>query len=810
MTNDEVTWIPGVACLIGLLFPMANARAAEKVTYETDVRPILREHCFACHNQDDATADLTLDSFEGVTAGGAGGEIVAAGNPDSSRLWKLVTHQESPPMPPGEKLPQPQLEVLRRWIAGGLLKDSGSKPLESKQPTLAKIDPSQLGKPAGEPSLPEQLFHEPVLWRATVGPVDALATSPWAPLVAIAWQRQVAFYHTDTLELLGILPYLDGTPQIVRFSRDGSLLLVAGGRHAATGSVSLFNVKTGARLAKLGDELDIVLAADISPDLSLVALGGPKKKVRVYRIADGSLAYQIDKHTDWITALGFSPDGRLLASTDRSGGAMLWQAAAGHERADLRGHQRAITALDWRADSTLLATASEAGNVRLWNSAGKPIKTVKAHPRGVLSVRFGKSGHWVSAGRDRRVKTWKSGGQAIADFGPLKGLALAAAFTHDDARVLASDYAGKIHVFHTSNKKPIGQLAANPLPLAKRKAVAEKKWKQIQRKVQASEKQLQADTLALEQGKATQAAHQNKLLAAEKTLEAKKKNYEQIFQLLSVQQKKTTSFQSLVQETANQVAEAEKSLQQAQAQAKAPAATEETQETETDRVAKQKQQLGAAQTAQQQAQQQLQQAQQSLADFQKKQQLSETEVENAESKLTRVTNETAGLPDVEKLTEQHNQATASVAATKQQVELAKQAHEFVAAQQKRLAQATQHWLANAKTQQTLRAELAKQTAKLTTQHKQAAAQLSSHDAQVVEVTHQLQDLQTQLEGLQKLQTELQSTESKLAAELRKLQQSLNKAEQETEQLETKQREFAAAQALRKKYLPHQKTAAQKE
>ena len=656
--------------------PLPFALGAEKVTYETDVKPILREHCFACHNQDDAEASLALDSFEGLTTGGAGGEVVAAGNLDGSRLWKLVTHQEEPKMPPDDdKIPEKQLQVLRRWIESGLLKEAGSKPIKSKKTATVKIDASKLGKPDGEPAMPEQLFHEPVLWTSRTGPVDAIATSPWAPLVAIAWQRQITFYNTESHKMLGIIPYVEGVPRAVRFSRDGSLLLVAGGRHAAAGSATLFDVKTGAKLVTLGDELDIVLAADISPDLSLVAIGGPKKKVRVYRVADGELAYQINKHTDWVTALGFSPDGRLLATADRSGGAFLWQATAGHERADLRGHKGVISSLDWRADSALLATASEDGTARLWNPAGKQIKSIAAHREGVLSVRFSKTGHWVSAGRDQKVKTWKSSGEAIADLGKMPGIALAAAFTHDDTKIVASDYTGVVQIFDVKSKKQIDTLQANPARLSQRLATAEKLHQKAQEKLQSHQKNVATLLAALDQGQASHAAHEKKLAKTQAMLAAERKKYAAL----------------------------------------AKEATEE-------------ERLG-----------------------------SEKNVQAAEATLAQVSNETAGLPDLAKIAEQHKQAQAEFVAAEQQLKKAQQASDAIASQQKRYAEAAAHFAKEAQQQKVKR------------------------------------------KSLQSAKAKLQKQKSQLTLELAEIKKALGESQQQAERIEAGKHDFNAAEAVRKAY-----------
>ena len=58
-------------------------------------------------------------------------------------------------------------------------------------------------KPDGPPIMPEGLWREPVVSTARPGAVTAMAASPWAPLVAVAGQKQILLYHSDTGELAG-------------------------------------------------------------------------------------------------------------------------------------------------------------------------------------------------------------------------------------------------------------------------------------------------------------------------------------------------------------------------------------------------------------------------------------------------------------------------------------------------------------------------------------------------------------------------------------------------------------------------------
>jgi len=47
---------------------------------------------------------------------------------------------------------------------------------------------------------------------------------------AVGGQNQIILYNTDNLECLGVLPFTEGIPYVLKFSRNGSVLLAGGGR----------------------------------------------------------------------------------------------------------------------------------------------------------------------------------------------------------------------------------------------------------------------------------------------------------------------------------------------------------------------------------------------------------------------------------------------------------------------------------------------------------------------------------------------------------------------------------------------------
>ena len=87
--------------------------------YETQVKPLLRQRCFACHGGLKQEADLRLDTVSLMVEGGA----VVEGDPDASLLLERVAatnvDERMPPEHEGEPLSAEQIEFLRQWIVDG-------------------------------------------------------------------------------------------------------------------------------------------------------------------------------------------------------------------------------------------------------------------------------------------------------------------------------------------------------------------------------------------------------------------------------------------------------------------------------------------------------------------------------------------------------------------------------------------------------------------------------------------------------------------------------------------------------------------
>lgn len=459
-----------------------------KITYEDHIKPIFREHCTSCHNSNDKKSGLALDSYQAVLIGGSGGEVVAASDLDSSRLFALIAHKEQPFMPPKQDMiPQVKVDLLKVWIEQGMPENSGSA-IQKPKANAAALGMVSSARPEGAPPMPVSMIKQTPFFTQRAATISALAASPWSPLVAVGGQMQVALYHSETGQLQGIIPFPEGEPQSITFSRDGRLILIAGGRHSASGCAALYEIATGNRIARVGDELDIVFAADISDDNQLIAMAGPQKLVRVFETLTGNMKYEQKKHTDWIYCVRFSPDGLLLATADRASGLVVWETQTGRLFQEFSGHKGEIQSIAWRPDSLALISGSFDGTLKMWDmNEGKLIKSWDAHGGGVAAVAVCNDGTMVSTGRDNKVKVWDGAGNAAGEMPSLVEAGQEVAITVDSKQIVAGDWAGNVRMWQRASPKDEKSLVANPVPLEQSLAAAQQQLSQAQAVAQTAQ-----------------------------------------------------------------------------------------------------------------------------------------------------------------------------------------------------------------------------------------------------------------------------------------------------------------------------------
>ncbi|MDA1052319.1 MAG: PSD1 and planctomycete cytochrome C domain-containing protein [Planctomycetota bacterium] len=94
--------------------------SGEEVTYEKQVRPILKTHCFQCHGEGDKLQgglDVRLGRL--IAKGGDSGEAFVAGKPEASLLLQRLVDGDMPLEEVALRPTADEIATIRRWIVGG-------------------------------------------------------------------------------------------------------------------------------------------------------------------------------------------------------------------------------------------------------------------------------------------------------------------------------------------------------------------------------------------------------------------------------------------------------------------------------------------------------------------------------------------------------------------------------------------------------------------------------------------------------------------------------------------------------------------
>src|SRR3954451_13382846 len=152
---------PALISSISLLaFDLHSAQTAgTNVSYFQQIRPILQANCQGCHQPAKAKGGYVMTDFEKLVGKGDTGEAcVVSKAPEKSLLFKQITPVKGEAEMPKGKPPllDPEIELVRRWIAEGAVDDTPANaeqrfdmdppPIYTRPPVITSLDFSPDGK----------------------------------------------------------------------------------------------------------------------------------------------------------------------------------------------------------------------------------------------------------------------------------------------------------------------------------------------------------------------------------------------------------------------------------------------------------------------------------------------------------------------------------------------------------------------------------------------------------------------------------------------------------------------------------------
>lgn len=288
---------------------VAEVERDTPVDYSTEILPLLKQNCLACHHQKEAEGGLVLETLETITKGGDSGTALVPGKAAESLLFTRAVGGDDPLMPPedngvgAKSLSPEQLGLLKLWI------DQGAK--------------------VGKAKIVESIQWQPI--PESIRTVYSLQVSPDGNFAVVGRGNRVIVVDTATHQISGRLV-------------DPALTV---------GEVT---------------DVDLIQSVAVSPQADFIATGG----FRTVRLWRRSSQQAVIKETPLDSAVGLlavHPSQELVALVNAIGDIEVWNLPEQQLKTTLRGNAERVVNMIWSNSTDYLLTVDEMGHVVNWDVA---------------------------------------------------------------------------------------------------------------------------------------------------------------------------------------------------------------------------------------------------------------------------------------------------------------------------------------------------------------------------------------------------------------------------------------------------------
>ncbi|MDZ4820012.1 MAG: c-type cytochrome domain-containing protein [Planctomycetota bacterium] len=417
--------------------------------YSKQIAPIFAKYCNGCHNTNDREGKLALTSYADMLSGGERGAAISGGHSDQSLLYRVLSGQSKPAMPPedNEKPTAAEIELIKRWIDAG-----------AKGPAGAEPDPTILVVPQIKPTVEVR--------RA----ISSVAYSPKSDLVAVGRYRTVELIDPATRKVRRILSGHAGAVNDLVFSGDGTRLVAVGGEAGLFGEVVIWNVEDALKqadakpLTKFRGHKDSIYSAAISPDGMTLATGSYDQNISLWDLQSGKEQGLLEGHNGGVFGLAFHPRGKWLASASGDRTIKLWDVARKERLETFSQPTSDQYTVAFSPDGKMVAGAGGDNRIRVWRLSDtlaegtNPLQWSKfAHDQPILRVAYSADGKTVlSSAEDRQIKLWNA--KSMTERKLLEkqpDFAGAVAFASSGAQFAVGRLDGSLAVYDSTKGEPI-------------------------------------------------------------------------------------------------------------------------------------------------------------------------------------------------------------------------------------------------------------------------------------------------------------------------------------------------------------------
>lgn len=454
------TWYPFLTAVVTLMLPtlicgaerelplaVAEIQRSEPVDFGTDILPLLKRNCLACHHQKEAEGGLVLETLAAVLAGGDTGPGVVAHDAAASLLLTRATGAEEPLMPPEDNavgalpLTADELGLLKLWIEQGA---AGS----------------------------DDAGVQPVQWQAipeSIRSVYALDVAPDNTLAAVGRANRVVIVDLRTNAEISRLvdPDLTTGPaadvdliQSIAFSPDGNRLATGGLR-----TVRLWKktpAAVSANLSPLAAATGLIATNDDQTSAAVVNAIGD---VEVWDLANQQRLHVLRGHSQTVTGLAYATQANRIVAGQQFGALTVWDAATGTKVCEYDA-QVAMDDLVAAGDGTMIAILNAARKVELLRivpaSESEPAKIERVH-EALGGISDALAVQWVSQPAPLAVVASESAGVVFIEPSsnqnvrtiPQEAVVHSIAVSADQTKLVTGGRDGKIRVWNVADGQPI-------------------------------------------------------------------------------------------------------------------------------------------------------------------------------------------------------------------------------------------------------------------------------------------------------------------------------------------------------------------